>query len=277
MRACFPSRVNTLSRWAEAGCPEGDPSEAPAQRTGLSCTLGTHDLVLKVHDAYQARFRAAMSGRVLRVPTRLTEGTMGSRRRLPGPATRRWAITSSARFDVRGARTARSQTTAGLQTVSGSASFPGRLGLVAGQASPGLALSVVGRTCRPLRRLDPGVITTTQAISDASASIYFAKVPSTSRFAGDDHARPAGLLVAPLAIPGRAIRATRWPAARYSTDSHPLVREPRHALARQGLLLAANAARRLEGDLIPESTTGTSTCQGAYDFVTPVALPSTKI
>ena len=65
----------TLSEWLEAGCPEGDPKEAPAPRVWSSdWPLGPPDVVLKMPEAYTLGAEGADEYRVFVLPSGLTQG-----------------------------------------------------------------------------------------------------------------------------------------------------------------------------------------------------------
>ena len=52
-RVLSAAEIATLAAWVEAGCPEGDPKDAPRRRTWASdWALGTPDLVLTPPEPY---------------------------------------------------------------------------------------------------------------------------------------------------------------------------------------------------------------------------------
>ncbi len=74
-RVLGPDEIATLAAWVEAGCPEGDPADAPpAREFGSGWPLGEPDLVLKVPEAYPLGAEGRDESRVFVVPTGLTEG-----------------------------------------------------------------------------------------------------------------------------------------------------------------------------------------------------------
>ena len=67
--------IAALASWADAGCPEGDPAEAPAPRSFASdWPLGPPDLVLKPEAAYELAADGRDELRVFVIPSGLTEG-----------------------------------------------------------------------------------------------------------------------------------------------------------------------------------------------------------
>jgi hypothetical protein len=67
--------IATLAAWVEAGCPEGNPTDAPAPRRWDSdWALGTPDLVLKTPEPYTLGGEGRDEHRVYVIPTGLTEG-----------------------------------------------------------------------------------------------------------------------------------------------------------------------------------------------------------
>jgi hypothetical protein len=64
-----------LEAWVDAGCPEGDPKDAPPPKTfGDEWPLGPPDLVLKPIEAFGLGAEGADEFRVFVLPTGLTEG-----------------------------------------------------------------------------------------------------------------------------------------------------------------------------------------------------------
>jgi hypothetical protein len=74
-RVLSEKELTTLSNWAEAGAPEGDPKDAPPPRTWTSdWPLGPPDLVLKVSEPYALGASGADEYRVFVLPSGLVEG-----------------------------------------------------------------------------------------------------------------------------------------------------------------------------------------------------------
>jgi Copper type II ascorbate-dependent monooxygenase, C-terminal domain len=74
-RVLSEAQIATLSEWAEAGAPEGDPKDAPAPRAWTSdWTLGPPDLVLTVPEPYTIGPDGRDEYRVFVLPSGLTEG-----------------------------------------------------------------------------------------------------------------------------------------------------------------------------------------------------------
>lgn len=73
-RVLSEAEIRTLGAWAEAGAPEGDPAEAPAERVFSSdWPLGPPDLVLKPSEVYTLAATGPDQFRVFVIPTGLTE------------------------------------------------------------------------------------------------------------------------------------------------------------------------------------------------------------
>ena len=69
------AEVAALAAWAEAGCPEGDPADAPPARSFPSdWPLGPPDLVLKPSAAYRLAAEGTDELRVYVIPSGLAEG-----------------------------------------------------------------------------------------------------------------------------------------------------------------------------------------------------------
>ena len=74
-RVLSPAEITTLADWVSAGCPEGNPADAPAPRTWSSgWTLGTPDLVITMPEPYNLEGDGKDEHRVFVIPTGLTEG-----------------------------------------------------------------------------------------------------------------------------------------------------------------------------------------------------------
>ena len=74
-RVLSAGELKTLSAWAEAGAPEGDPQDAPPSRAWTSdWALGPPDLVLKVSEPYSLCASGPDEYRVFVLPSGLTDG-----------------------------------------------------------------------------------------------------------------------------------------------------------------------------------------------------------
>jgi hypothetical protein len=74
-RILSDAEIATLAEWAESGCPEGNPADAPpAREWSSSWALGLPDLVLKLPEKYTVSADGRDELRVFVVPSGLTEG-----------------------------------------------------------------------------------------------------------------------------------------------------------------------------------------------------------
>jgi hypothetical protein len=74
-RVLTASEIATIQDWVDAGCPEGNPGDAPPPRTWSSdWALGTPDLVLTPEASYTLSPEGRDEMRVFVLPTGLTEG-----------------------------------------------------------------------------------------------------------------------------------------------------------------------------------------------------------
>ncbi len=74
-RVLTDQEIATLTAWADAGAPEGNPADAPAPRSFDSeWPLGEPDLVLKPSEAYHLGATGKDELRVFVIPSHLTEG-----------------------------------------------------------------------------------------------------------------------------------------------------------------------------------------------------------
>ncbi len=147
-----PDEIATLARWAEAGCPEGDPAESPAPRTWESdWQLGPPDLVLKPAASYTLDAEGRDELRVFVLPTGLTEGKwVAAVDFLPGNPKIVHHILAA--FDVRGAakKLDEADPKPGYQVFGGFEMIPsgGLNGWSPGKIARPLP-DGVGRYCRP--------------------------------------------------------------------------------------------------------------------------------
>ncbi len=74
-RVLTDRELKTLADWADAGCPEGNPKDAPPPREWSSdWTLGPPDLVLKMSESYKLDASGADEYRVVVLPSGLMQG-----------------------------------------------------------------------------------------------------------------------------------------------------------------------------------------------------------
>ena len=74
-RVLSDAEKKILAAWAEASCPEGDPShEPPAKSWSSEWALGPPDLVLEVSEAYTLDSAGRDEHRVFVIPSGLSEG-----------------------------------------------------------------------------------------------------------------------------------------------------------------------------------------------------------
>lgn len=74
-RVMSASEIETLSKWIEAGCPEGDSASAPpALSFSSEWPLGKPDLVLTMPEPYTLSAEGGDEFRVFVIPSTLTEG-----------------------------------------------------------------------------------------------------------------------------------------------------------------------------------------------------------
>jgi hypothetical protein len=75
VRSLSEAEITTLLEWVEAGCPQGDPADAPAPADFADeWPLGPPDLILSVPETYELGASGPDEYRVFVVPTGLTEG-----------------------------------------------------------------------------------------------------------------------------------------------------------------------------------------------------------
>lgn len=74
-RVMTGDEITTLAKWVEAGCPEGNPADAPEPRAFASeWPLGEPDLVLTMPEPYTVLAEGRDEHRVFVIPTALSEG-----------------------------------------------------------------------------------------------------------------------------------------------------------------------------------------------------------
>lgn len=279
-RVLSEEEIATLSRWAEAGCPEGNPSDAPAPRQWESdWALGTPDLVLKPSEVYRLDAEGRDELRVFVLPTSLTEGKwIAGVDFLPGnPKVVHHVL---AAFDVRGAarKLDEADPKPGYQAFGGFGVIPSG-GL--GGWSPG---KIPRRTPDGVGRYLPagsdvliqvhyhrsGKVET----DNTSIGLYFAKAEVDKQVRGAMVLPPSpGFFRRPaLLIPAGESNHEVTGTTTLAQDSNLIAVTPHmHWLGKDFLLKATR----------PDGSTLTLiriddwdfNWQGAYDFVTPVPLP----
>jgi hypothetical protein len=277
--------IDTLARWAESGCPEGDVADAPpARHWESSWTLGTPDLVLTPSESYSLDAEGSDELRVFVVPTGLTEGKwIAAVDVMPGNPKVVHHVLGA--FDVRGAARKLDQ----ADPKPGYKSFGG-FGLI---PSGGLGGWSPGKLPRPWpdgtgRYLPAGADVLIQVhyhrsgkveTDRSSIGLYFAKVDVDKQVRGAMVLPPrAGFLRRPsLSIPAGDSNYEVTGTTTVDEDSHLHSVTPHmHWLGKDFLLKATR----------PDGSTVTLirvdrwnfNWQGAYDFVSPVPLPKgTKI
>jgi hypothetical protein len=279
-RVLSKEEIATLGRWAEAGCPEGTPSDAPAPRSWESdWALGTPDLVLKATEAYTLDAEGRDELRVFVLPTGLTEGKwLAAVDFLPGnPKVVHHVL---AAFDVRGAarKLDEADPKPGYQAFGGFGLIP----------SGGLGGWSPGKIPRPWpdgvgRYLPAGSDVLLQVhyhrngkveSDNSSIGLYFAKGPVDKQVRGGMVTPPrVGLFRRPsLSIPAGESNHEVTGDTTIEEDSHLIAVTPHmHWLGKDFLLKATR----------PDGSTQTLiriddwdfNWQGAYDFATPVPLP----
>lgn len=279
-RVMSPDEIATLARWAEAGCPEGDPAESPAPRTWESdWQLGPPDLVLKPAASYTLDAEGRDELRVFVLPTGLTEGKwVAAVDFLPGNPKIVHHILAA--FDVRGAakKLDEADPKPGYLVFGGFGMIP----------SGGLNGWSPGKIARPLpdgvgRYLPAGSDVLLQvhyhrsgkAESDnSSIGLYFAKTPVDKQVRGGMVLPPSrGLFRRPdLLIPAGEANYEVKGTKTIDEDSQLIAVTPHmHWLGKDFELKASR----------PDGSTVTLiridqwdfNWQGAYDFTTPVPLP----
>ncbi len=74
-RVLDPAEIDTLDAWAKAGCPEGDPKDAPPPPEFASgWAMGEPDLILSLPEPYALAADGGDEHRVFVIPTGLAEG-----------------------------------------------------------------------------------------------------------------------------------------------------------------------------------------------------------
>jgi hypothetical protein len=280
-RVLSTAEIATLSAWSEAGCPEGDPQDAPAARTwGSEWPLGPPDLVLKMPEAYHLSADGRDEFRVFVLPTHLTEGRWVSAVDFK-PGNPRVVHHVLSAFDITGRARRRDEAdpTPGYKVFGGFGVTP----------SGGLAGWAPGKRPMPLpsgmgRYLPPGADVLLQVHyhksgkpeTDVTAiGLYFAKTPVDKQVRGNAifPPRPGFFRRPELNIPaGASHHEVRGRTLVIPYDAHLIAVAPHmHWLGKDFLLTATR----------PDGSTETLikiddwnfNWQGTYDFVTPVALP----
>ncbi len=279
-RVLSAGEKTTLADWVEAGCPEGDPRDAPTPRSWASSwPLGEPDLILQVAEPYELSAEGNDEHRVFVVPSGLTEGkwiaAVDCR-----PGNTRVVHHILAAFDVgRRARILdRADPKPGYKVFGGFGIRPdGSLGGWSPGKRPTFAPEGTGRY------LPAGSDVLIQIHyhksgkpeTDATAiGLYFARGPVDKEIRGRMVLPPmAGLFERPrLLIPAGAENYEVTGSTRIDADMHLFGVTPHmHWLGKDFVL------RAVRPDEAPVTLIRIDrwnfNWQGIYDFVTPVALP----
>ena len=280
-RSLSEAEIETLTAWAEAGAPEGDPADAPPPpRFESDWTLGEPDLVVTAPEAYTLEAAGKDEFRVFAIPTGLTEGRWVAAMDVR-PGNRKVVHHVLVAFDTRGQARAQDDADAG----PGYASFGG-FGVL---PSGGLGGWAPGKRPQPPM---PGVGRYLPAGSDiliqvhyhksgkleedaTSVGLYFADGPVEKQVRGGRVLPPrrSALARPDLLIPAGDKAYEIAGSTTLGYDAHLISVTPHmHWLGSDFVLTAT----RPDGTTRPliRIDDWDFNWQGAYDFVEPVALPS---
>ena len=278
-RVLDPAEIDTLTQWASGGVPEGDRADAPPPRQWASdWALGEPDLVLKMPQAYELGAEGRDEHRVFVIPTGLTEGKWIAALDIkPGnPKVVHHILTA---FDIRGAARQRDEDdpAPGYKVFGGFGIVPsGSLGGWSPGKMPRRLADGIGRY------LPAGADVLLQvhyhksgkAETDASAvGLYYARSSVDKQLRGAMVTPPRGFFERPkLHIPAGDSNYEVTGVDTIEQDAHLLAVTPHmHWLGKDFLLKAI----RPDGSALTliRIDDWTFNWQGAYDFVTPLALP----
>jgi hypothetical protein len=279
-RVLSGQEIAALAAWAEAGCPEGDPTDAPPPKTwDGDWALGKPELVVKMPEAYALDAEGRDEFRVFVIPSGLTEGKwVAAIDFKPGNPKVVHHILSA--FDVRGkARELdAADPKAGYKVFGGFGLVPsGGLGGWAPGKRPQALPPGVGRYLPPKADILVQIHyhKSGKPETDATAvALYFAKEPVDKLVRGGMVTPPRDLrtfrprLAIPAGESNYEVKGT-WTVP---YDAHATALAPHmHWIGKDFLLKATR----------PDGTVQTLiriddwnfNWQGTYDFVTPPALP----
>ncbi len=272
--------IATITAWAEAGCPEGDPKDAPPARTWSSdWALGKPDLVVQAPEPYTLGAEGRDEFRVFVIPTGLTEGKWISAIDFkPGNPKVVHHILSA--FDVTGQAEKLDQKDPkpGYQVFGGFGLLPsGSLGGWAPGKRPKALPDGAGRYLPKGAQilLQVHYHKSGKSESDATAiALYFAKAPVDKLVRGGavfpprdfDTFRPK--LLIPAGDDHYEIKGT-W---NVPYDAHAVAVAPHMHWLGKDFVLKATRPDKSTATLIRIDDWNFN-WQGTYDFVTPLALP----
>jgi len=284
-RVLSDSEIATLSAWAESGAKEGALADAPPPRTWKSSwALGEPDLVLKIPTPYTLEAQGEDELRVFVLPSGLTEGKWVATVDFQ-PGNPKVVHHVLGAFDVRGL----AKKLDAADPLPGYKSFGGFTIIPSG----GLSGWAPGK--KPVR-YDDGVGRYLPAGSDiliqvhyhrsgkvetdsTSIGLYFSKAPVDKQLRGGIVLPPLGGLfgIPKLHIPAGESNHEVAGSMTIDHDSHLLSITPHMHWLGKDFLMKAIKPDGSETTLI-RIDDWKFNWQGAYDFVTPVALPQgTKI
>jgi hypothetical protein len=279
-RVLADAEIATLSAWNDAGCPEGDPKDAPPARHFESdWRLGTPDLVLRVEEPFTMSTEGTDEFRVFVIPTRLAEGKWISAIDFK-PGNPRVVHHILAAFDTSGRAHKKDETDPGpgYRSFGGFGIFP----------SGGLGGWAPGKTPRALpeglgRYLPAGADVLLQVHyhksgkpeTDASAiGLYYAKGPIDKQVKGEAVFPPRPTIFSrpnlniPASDPNYEVTGT-WTV---DYDAHLWGVAPHMHWLGKDFLLKATRPDGSRTTLIRIDDWNFN-WQGTYDLETPVALP----
>jgi hypothetical protein len=279
-RVLSSDEIATLTTWAEAGCPEGDPKDGPSPRTWNSeWALDKPDLELTMPEPYSLGAEGRDEFRVFVIPTGLTEGKWVSAIDLK-PGNTKVVHHVLAAFDTAGrARTLdKADPDPGYKVFGGFGIFPtGGIGGWAPGKRPQALPDGVGRYLPAGSDLLLQIHYHKSGKPETDASrigLYFAGRPVDKQVRGNAVTPPrAGVFVKPkLLIPAGDSSYEVTGTSTIEQDSHVTAVAPHmHWLGKDFLLTAT----RPDGSKVTliRIDDWNFNWQGTYDFVAPLPLP----
>jgi hypothetical protein len=272
--------IATLEAWVDAGCPEGNPADAPPPRSWPSdWTLGPPDLVLTPTASYTLDAEGRDEFRVFVLPTGLTEGKwIAAVDFKPGNARVVHHILSAYDTGGRARKLDEADTDSGYKVFGGYGILPsGNLSGWAPGKRPQFLADGLGRYLPAGSDvlLQVHYHKSGKSESDQTAiGLYFAKVPVDKQVRGTLVMPPrANLFSRPnLVIPAGESRHEVTGSIEVPADVHVTGVAPHmHWIGKDFLLKAI----RPDGSRVTliRIDRWNFNWQGTYDFVAPVALP----
>jgi hypothetical protein len=280
-RLLSSAEIAVLSSWAEAGCPEGHSTDAPAARTFASgWALGTPDLVISSVQPYALEAAGRDEFRVFVIPSGLTEGKWISAIDIR-PGNPRVVHHVLAAFDVTSQARAKDEADPdpGYRSFGGFGIFPsGGLGGWAPGKRPQALPDGVGRYLPAGSDilLQVHYHKSGKPETDATAiGLYFARKPVDKQIHGAAVTPPrASLLSRPeLRIPPGADNHEVTGTWTVPYDAHLAAVAPHMHWLGKDFLLKATRPDGSKQTLIRIDDWNFN-WQGTYDFVSPVSLPA---